>query len=26
TPWDEELDVFRYASEDAPVRWLHRVG
>jgi hypothetical protein len=25
-PWDEELDVFRYASEDAPVRWLHRVG
>ncbi|MFT3889890.1 MAG: DUF3145 domain-containing protein [Arachnia sp.] len=26
TPWDDELDVFRYASEDAPVRWLHRVG
>ena len=25
-PWDEELDVFRHASEDAPVRWLHRVG
>ncbi len=25
-PWDEEIDVFRYASEDAPVRWLHRVG
>ena len=25
-PWDEELDVFRYASENAPVRWLHRVG
>lgn len=24
-PWDEELDVFRYASEDAPVRWLHQV-
>lgn len=26
TAWDEELDVFRYASEDAPVRWLHQVG
>lgn len=25
-PWDMELDVFRYASEDAPVRWLHQVG
>lgn len=25
-PWDQELDVFRYASEDAPVRWLHQVG
>ncbi|WP_197509687.1 DUF3145 domain-containing protein [Tessaracoccus coleopterorum] len=25
-PWDDELDVFRYASEDAPVRWLHQVG
>ncbi|SHJ13526.1 Protein of unknown function [Tessaracoccus bendigoensis DSM 12906] len=25
-PWDEELDVFRYASEEAPVRWLHQVG
>lgn len=24
-PWDEELDVFRYASEDAPIRWLHQV-
>ncbi len=24
-PWDEELDVFRYAAEDAPVRWLHQV-
>lgn len=24
-PWDEELDVFRHASEDAPVRWLHQV-
>jgi len=25
-PWDCELEVFRYAGEDAPVRWLHRVG
>ncbi|WP_245243917.1 DUF3145 domain-containing protein [Tessaracoccus sp. MC1865] len=24
-PWDEELDVFRYAAEDSPVRWLHQV-
>lgn len=24
-PWDEELDVFRYATEDAPIRWLHQV-
>lgn len=24
-PWDDELDVFRHASEDAPVRWLHQV-
>lgn len=24
-PWDEELDVFRHAGEDAPVRWLHQV-
>ncbi|GAA2178602.1 DUF3145 domain-containing protein [Brooklawnia cerclae] len=24
--WDAELEVFRYAGEDAPVRWLHRVG
>ncbi len=24
TAWDEELDVFRHASEDAPVRWLTR--
>jgi hypothetical protein len=23
-PWDAELDVFRHASEDAPVRWLTR--
>lgn len=26
TAWDDELDVFRYASDDAPVRWLHHVG
>ncbi|MGI5952620.1 MAG: DUF3145 domain-containing protein [Brooklawnia sp.] len=25
-PWDAELEVFRYAGEDTPVRWLHRVG
>ncbi len=24
--WDAELDVFRYASDHAPVRWLHQVG
>lgn len=24
--WDEELEAFRCAGEDAPVRWLHRVG
>lgn len=24
-PWDDELDVFRHASDDAPVRWLHQV-
>lgn len=24
--WDEELEVFRYAGEGAPVRWLHKVG
>ncbi|MDF1490318.1 DUF3145 domain-containing protein [Tessaracoccus caeni] len=24
-PWDEELEVFRYAGEEAPVRWLHQV-
>ena len=26
TPWDDELEVFRHAGEDAPVRWLHRVS
>lgn len=25
-PWDAELEVFRHAGEDTPVRWLHRVG
>ena len=25
TPWDDELDIFRYATQDAPVRWLHQV-
>ena len=24
-PWDDELDYFRHASDDAPVRWLHQV-
>lgn len=24
--WDAELEVFRHAGEDAPVRWLHRVS
>lgn len=24
-PWDDELEVFRYAGEEAPVRWLHQV-
>lgn len=23
--WDDELDVFRQATEDVPVRWLHQV-
>lgn len=23
--WDDELEYFRHASEDAPVRWLHQV-
>ncbi|MEO7069367.1 MAG: DUF3145 domain-containing protein [Nostocoides sp.] len=26
TDWDDELEVFRYAGEGAPVRWLHKVG
>ena len=24
-PWDDELEVFRHASDGAPVRWLHHV-
>lgn len=24
-PWDDELEVFRHAGDDAPVRWLHKV-
>ncbi len=24
--WDEELEPFRYAGEDSPVIWLHKVG
>lgn len=24
--WDEELEVFRHATEDVPVTWLHKVG
>ena len=24
--WDEELEAFRTASDDAPVVWLHQVG
>jgi hypothetical protein len=24
-PWDDELEPFRYAGEDAPVRWLHAI-
>ena len=24
--WDDELEVFRVAHEDAPVVWLHRAG
>lgn len=26
TQWDHELDPFRHAGENAPMRWLHRVG
>ncbi len=26
TPWDDELEPFRYAGDGAPVRWLHKVG
>jgi len=24
--WDEELEPFRHAGDEAPVRWLHKVG
>ncbi|QDZ13914.1 DUF3145 domain-containing protein [Humibacter ginsenosidimutans] len=24
--WDDELEPFRHASDDAPVIWLHKVG
>ncbi len=24
-PWDDELEFFRHAAEDAPARWLHQV-
>lgn len=24
--WDDELDVFRHASDHSPVIWLHKVG
>ncbi|WP_337059529.1 DUF3145 domain-containing protein [Kineococcus sp. G2] len=24
--WDRELEVFRHAGDDTPVRWLHHVG
>jgi hypothetical protein len=24
--WDDELEPFRHAGEDSPVRWLHQVG
>jgi len=26
TAWDEELEAFRHASDDASVVWLHKVG
>lgn len=26
TPWDRELEPFRYAGDGVPVRWLHQVG
>lgn len=25
-PWDDELEVFRYAGDGVSVRWLHQVG
>ena len=26
TPWDEELETYRYGAEGTPMRWLHRVS
>ncbi|MTE23836.1 DUF3145 family protein [Microbacterium sp. ZXX196] len=26
TAWDDELEIFRTAGDDAPVVWLHKVG
>jgi hypothetical protein len=26
TPWDRELEPFRFAGEGVPVRWLHQVS
>ncbi|WP_371151997.1 DUF3145 family protein [Buchananella felis] len=26
TAWDVELEPYRYAGEDAPVKWAHRAG
>ena len=26
TEWDDELEVFRYAGDGGPGRWLHKVG
>ncbi|MBW3086441.1 hypothetical protein KEM60_02660 [Austwickia sp. TVS 96-490-7B] len=26
SPWDTELEPFRHAGDNAPVRWLHRVS
>lgn len=26
TPWDNELEVYRHASDFAPVIWLHKAG
>jgi hypothetical protein len=26
TPWDQELEPFRFAGDGVPVRWLHQVS